>query len=199
MPSPTPDEKDREIVQLLQGDPDVPHREIARKVGLSQPAVSARIHRLRNEGYLKIQVGLDADSVGLVLAKVDVVSLEPQALVESFRNCPLLVNALFTSGRTNATLFFVGESAEHLQTIVDVHLRPLPSVQGVEFQIITGSFHPWILPVSVTADRCDRTVCGYSCASCRYYQIDRCPGCPATIHYKGRFWQTSPAPLVPSA
>jgi len=72
MPSPTPDEKDREIVQLLQGDPDVPHREIARKVGLSQPAVSARIHRLRQQGFLKIQVGLDADSVGLVLAKVSV-------------------------------------------------------------------------------------------------------------------------------
>ena len=185
----TPDEKDREIIFLLQEDPELSHRQVAKRVGLSQPSVSARVARLRANGYLKLQVGMDVEAVGLVLAKIDVATSEPQALLDGFRNCPLLVNGFLTSGRTNVTLLFVGESAEHLQAIVDVHLRPLASAQLVEFQIVTRSFRPWVFPVSVTANRCDRTICGYVCPSCRYYQEDLCTGCPATIYYKGRFWR----------
>lgn len=183
------DEKDRAIVQILQSDPDTPHRAIARQVGLSQPSVSARISRLRTAGHLALQAGVDVAAVGLTLAKIDVVTPNPDTLLDTFRNCPLLVNAITTSGRTNVTLFFVGERPEHLQAIVDVHLRPRPDVHVVDFQIVTGTFRPWVLPVSVTANRCDRTICGYVCPSCRYYVEDKCTGCPATIHYKGTFWR----------
>jgi len=184
-----PDETDREIIRLLQGDPDLSHRGIAKHVGLTQPAVSARIARLRRTGHLRLQAGMDVAAVGLVLAKVDVATPDPQALLDGFRNCPLLVNALFTAGRTNVTLFFVGESPEHLQSVVDVHLRPQPSVHVLDFQLVTRSFRPLILPVSPTANRCDRTVCGYVCSSCRFYREDLCTGCPATVHYKGEFWR----------
>jgi len=67
-----PDETDREIIRLLQGDPDLSHRGIAKHVGLTQPAVSARIARLRRTGHLRLQAGMDVAAVGLVLAKVDV-------------------------------------------------------------------------------------------------------------------------------
>ena len=185
-----PDDVDREMIRLLQADPDLSHRQVAKTVGLSQPTVSARIARLRELGFLRLQMGMDVAAVGLALAKIDVSTPEPLALLDGFRNCPLLVNALFTAGRTNVTLFFVGESHEHLQAIVDVHLRALPGVQVVDFQIVTQSFRPLVLPVSPTANRCDRTVCGYVCSSCRFYREDLCTGCPATVHYKGRFWRS---------
>ncbi|HLB68630.1 MAG TPA: AsnC family transcriptional regulator [Thermoplasmata archaeon] len=184
------DEKDRSIVAFLQTDPEVSHREIAAQVRLSQPSVSARIARLRKMGYLAIQAGVDVSEVGLTLAKVDIATPDPAALLDTFRGCPLLVNAILTSGRANLTMFFVGETAEHLQAVVDVHLRPLADVEILDFQFVTGSIRPWVLPVSMIAGRCDRTQCGFLCPSCRYYREDRCTGCPATIHYKGRFWRS---------
>lgn len=187
---PTLDDTDRDIIRMLQADPDVSHRHIAAEVGLSQPAVSARVARLRRDGHLRIQAGMDVAAVGLSLAKIDVATPDPQALLDGFRDCPLLVNALFGAGRSNATLFFVGESPDHLQSILDVHLRPIPGVEIVDFQLITRSYRPLVLPVSPTANRCDRTVCGYVCAQCRYYREDLCTGCPATVHYKGRFWRS---------
>ncbi len=183
------DDKDREILRLLQADPETTHRELARSLGLSQPAVSARVSKLRKGGLLKVQAGVDVEVAGLSLAKVDVATTDPQALLDGFRNCPMLVNAFLTSGTTNATLLFVGETPEHLQAVVDVHLRPSPLVKALEFQLVTRSFRPWVLPVSVGADRCDRTVCGYSCPECRFYQDDLCTGCPATVFYKGHFWR----------
>ena len=180
---------DREIVRLLQEDAEASQRSIAARVGLSQPSVSARIARLRASGILRSQVGVDPHAVGLHLAKIDVAADDPQALMDAFRGCPLLVNALLTLGETNVCLFMVGESVEHLEALVDMHIRPLPGVHRLQFQVVTRTSAPLVLPMRLDAARCDRTVCGYQCPTCRFYQDDLCTGCPATVHYRGRFWR----------
>jgi len=187
------DAMDREIVRLLQSDPAISQRAIARQVGLSQPSVSARIARLKSAGILRLQIGVDPSAVGLHLAKIDVSAVDPQGLIEGFRNCPLLVNALLTLGETNVSLLMVGETLEHLESLVDMHIRPLPGVRRIEFQIITRSTIPLALPIRLDATRCDQTICGFRCPLCKFYKDDLCTGCPATIHYKGRFWRESPA------
>ena len=45
------DDTDKEIIELLQENPDITHSEISEKVHKSQPAVGARIIKLKGSFY----------------------------------------------------------------------------------------------------------------------------------------------------
>jgi len=184
------DATDREIIRMIQDDPSIPQRAIARAVGLSQPSVSARVQRLRRSGVLRVHAGVDPKTVDLLLAKIDVTTTDPPGLVDAFRGCPLLVNAFMTLGGSSVALLMVGESVENLESLVDMHIRPLPGVREVDFQIVTRTTRPLVLPLQLEA-RCETSVCGFKCNACRYYSENLCMGCPASVHYKGRFWSNS--------
>ncbi len=134
-------------------------------------------------------MGVDPGAVGLLMARIDVRTTDPQGLIESFQGCPLFVNALLTLGRTDVSLLMVGESVGALEALVDIHIRPLASVQEVDLHIVTRVAHPLLLPSAIVTPRCDLTVCGFHCARCRYYGDGLCPGCPASAFYKGKFWR----------
>jgi len=185
----TLDETDRKIVQLLQDSPETSHREIASQVGLSQPSVSARVKKLREKGHLRIMAGIDLLQSGLTVGKVDILTTDPDLVLRSFSKCPLLLNAYQTTGRTNLTMLFAGEGAGNLQSIVDVHIRRMASVQEADLQVIVRSERPIVQPVAVEAGVCDRTVCGFTCSTCGHYREDLCTGCPASVFYKGTFWR----------
>ena len=58
------DEKDIEILRLLQDNADLTNKEIAAKVHLSPTPVFERVKRLREQGYIKkIAAVLDADKL----------------------------------------------------------------------------------------------------------------------------------------
>jgi Lrp/AsnC family transcriptional regulator, leucine-responsive regulatory protein len=62
---PAIDEKDRMMLDLLQGDAKIPQAEIARAVGLSPASVNERIRRLEQGGVIKGWVALlDDQKVG---------------------------------------------------------------------------------------------------------------------------------------
>jgi len=52
------DSKDRQILDLLQGDAKTPQAEIARRVGLSPASVNERIHKLEQQGVIRKYVAL---------------------------------------------------------------------------------------------------------------------------------------------
>lgn len=60
------DDRDRKILSLLQADADMPVAEMAASVALSASAVSRRIARLKEEGYIaRTTVELDRRKIGL--------------------------------------------------------------------------------------------------------------------------------------
>jgi len=59
------DEKDKKIIFLLQENPFLSQNEISEKVNLSQPAVGARIKKLRKKGFLSYAVGINPKKIGL--------------------------------------------------------------------------------------------------------------------------------------
>ncbi|MEO8584440.1 MAG: Lrp/AsnC family transcriptional regulator, partial [Flavitalea sp.] len=59
------DHDDLQILQLLQHDASLTHKEIADKIGKSVSPVNDRIKRLQNEGYIKRYVAvLDKKKLG---------------------------------------------------------------------------------------------------------------------------------------
>ena len=71
------DAKDRRILQMVQRDSSLPQSAIARKVGLSTPAVHERIKKLRSSGVIRRWTAqVDPAAVGATVSAFVEVSFE---------------------------------------------------------------------------------------------------------------------------
>lgn len=183
------DAKDRELLSLLEKDPETSQSVIAEKIGVSQPSVSARIYKLKQRGVLSHIVGMNFRKVGLYLAKVDLTSSNTAEIIESFRNCPYFLNGLIVSGRHNLCLFFAGEDISTLEAIVDGHIRNDPHVKDAELSIVITPVADLILPVKMSFAKNNITPCKKSCTGCAYLESGRCLGCPVIDMYRGNLWK----------
>ena len=66
------DKKDRKIITMYAKNSDVSQEEIARQISLSQPSVAMRIKKLKDNGALQTQTGINPLKMGLYMAKVDI-------------------------------------------------------------------------------------------------------------------------------
>lgn len=121
-PSPAAiDRTDRRILDIVQHNNLTPHRKIAESVGLSTPAVTRRLQRLRREGIIREDVSLvDAAALGRPLTVIAQVSLDREgpadidALRESFRCCPQVQHCYYVTGDTDFILILnVSDMAEY--------------------------------------------------------------------------------------
>jgi Lrp/AsnC family transcriptional regulator, leucine-responsive regulatory protein len=65
------DEKNLQLLRLLQADPRRPVSELARRIGMSAPAVRERLARLEEAGVIRgYRVDLDPKALGLPIAAV---------------------------------------------------------------------------------------------------------------------------------
>ena len=118
---PTLDRIDRRILSVVQANNLTPHREIADKVGLSTPAVTRRLQRLRKSGLIQQDVSvLDAAALGRPLTIIAQVSLRSEqladidALRESFRRCPQVQHCYYVTGEADFILVLnVSDMAEY--------------------------------------------------------------------------------------
>jgi len=183
------DKKDKEIITLLNENSSISQDTIAMKINLSQPSVAMRLKKLKDIGAIVNVYGMNPLKMGLYLAKIDVVTNNTTKILNMFRDCPYFLNGFIVSGKSNLSLFFVGEDVATLEAIVDGHLRPNKEIQNVEFNIIIGVAKDLILPVKMNIKRDDSPPCGIgiTCKDCSIYG-NRCLGCPVTGHYKGFLW-----------
>ncbi len=185
------DKRDREILSLLEKDPEMSQSDIAEKLKISQPSVSARIHKLKQKGALAHVVGMNLKKVNLYMAKVDVVASNTSSVLEIFKDCPYFLNGLIVSGKHNLCLFFVSEDIATLEAIVDGHLRNNPSVQSAEVSIVITPLKDLILPLKMNFGYSDTPPCGSgcNCKECTHHISNRCLGCPVTNSYSGKIWK----------
>ncbi len=184
------DDKDRAIISMLAEDPETPQERMAEKIRLSQPSVAARVARLRREGALEKQVGINPLKMGLYLAKVDLSSTRPDEIMSMFRDCPYFANGFSVSGQHNLCLFFFSESVTTLEAIVNGHIRSHPSVLDVDFNIVISAENAFIVPAVLRPERRREPPCGMKgkCCDCASFTAGKCMGCPATGQYQGSFY-----------
>lgn len=102
---PVLDEFDRKILQIVQTNNMVTHREISDAVCLSVPAVARRLQRLRKEGIITADVSvLCPEYVGMPLTIFVSVSVEKESLEEldairrRFLECPQVQQCYHVTG-----------------------------------------------------------------------------------------------------
>jgi Lrp/AsnC family leucine-responsive transcriptional regulator len=106
--SPTPfmlDSFDQKILDIVQVNNLRPHREIARIVGLSIPAVGKRLKRLREAGVIIGDISvLNQEEVGSPITIIAQVSVESEAreqldaIQKRFLECPRVQQCYYVTG-----------------------------------------------------------------------------------------------------
>jgi DNA-binding Lrp family transcriptional regulator len=177
---------DKKILYMLSQDPQVSHTELSKRLKISQPAISARIHKLEEEGVLTHLIGTDVKKSQLFLAKVDISTDNVEEILRFLEACPLYLNSFLTSGRSNMTVLLIGENIRSLMSCVDSHLRKTLPAKNMEFDLIVTPARSLIVPIKPIMEKKRVSSCGTDCGNCTLYMSDRCLGCPVSVHYKGK-------------
>lgn len=150
------DDLDRQIIELLQKDPDMTHSAIAKEIGRSQPAVGARIHRLEEKGVLSAQYGINFKVIkDLHLIKVELATSNPDRVFEMSKYCPFIINCMRLSGQNNIMVLMVTDALKKIDKIIDYQFRNKDFVERVEMEIITDIERDFVLPVNLMIDEHD--------------------------------------------
>src|SRR3990170_6621662 len=179
------DEIDKEILCILSQDPRVSHSELSKRLKISQPAVSARIHKLEEEGVLTHMIGTDIKKTQLFLAKIDISTDYVEQILKLLDACPMYLNSFLTSGSHNMTILLIGENIRSIMSCVDTHLRHNLPAKDMEFDLIVTPIRPFIVSIRPNVEKKSATPCGADCSPCGLYAGNRCLGCPASVHYRG--------------
>jgi len=160
------DELDRRIIEIIQKEPSLTHTEIAKKVNRSQPTIGTRIRKLEKAGVLKFQAGINVKTLDLLLARVEIQTLQPEEIVKLVKNCPHMLNAFRLSGTSNISILVVSNKLAHLDEIVNHHFRKDPSVTSVYMDIITDMTNDFVLPFDFNFENCGLTSNKECCGKC---------------------------------
>jgi DNA-binding Lrp family transcriptional regulator len=180
------DNVDRKILCMLSQDPTMSQAELSECLRISQPAISARIHKLEERGILTHLIGTDIKKTQLFLAKVDIATDHVEQILKFLDTCPLYLNGFLTSGTHNMTILLIGENIRSIMSCVDSHFRQNLPARNMEFDLIVTPIRSLVVPIKPNMDKKNVTPCSASCNTCSLYMNDRCLGCPASVHYKGK-------------
>ncbi len=160
------DDIDRQIISIVQEDPNITHTDIAERINRSQPTVGMRIKKLEKSGVLVFQPGINFKKVNLFLATVEVKTKNPDDLMEMAKCCPFMLNAFRLSGEHNISILLASSKLDKLDNIINYHFRRNPDIGSVSMEIVTDIAKDFILPIDFESENHNPTIedgCGERC------------------------------------
>ncbi|HEY3502028.1 MAG TPA: Lrp/AsnC family transcriptional regulator [Actinocatenispora sp.] len=129
------DETDRRILSLLQIEGRLSGAEVGRRVGLSQPAASARIQRLENRGVITgYRAVVDPTALGLSMRAVIRLRTTHAQLAPALdlaSRTPEIVSTMRVTGEDCLIFDVHTAGARRLETVVDALARYGPVTTSV--------------------------------------------------------------------
>ncbi|MEO6688157.1 MAG: Lrp/AsnC family transcriptional regulator [Dokdonella sp.] len=121
------DDTNLSILRLLLDDPRLPMSELARRIGMSGPAVSERVQRLHEGGVIR-GARLDLDPVALGLGVTAFVRVRPmpgqlQLIAELSRNTPEIIECHRVTGEDCFIMKILVGRVELLEGVLDEILK----------------------------------------------------------------------------
>lgn len=124
------DRIDRDLVELLRANARLSYAELARKVGLSAPAVHERVGKLESSGIIRAyRAEVDPEAIGLgVTAIIGIVQdsgRDIDEVLEQLREQPEIESCYFMAGEESFLLTArVGTIAELEQLVIRLNRVP---------------------------------------------------------------------------
>ncbi|MGQ4874551.1 MAG: Lrp/AsnC family transcriptional regulator [Promethearchaeia archaeon] len=146
------DEIDRQIITLVQSNPNLTHTQIAERINRSQPTVGMRIKKLEKSGILQFQPGINFKKVDLFLSVVSISTKNPGEIMEMAKYCPFMLNAFRVSGEHNICILLASSRLDKLDKIVNYHFRKNPDVDKVSMEIVEDFAKDFIYPIDFDSE-----------------------------------------------
>jgi Lrp/AsnC family transcriptional regulator for asnA, asnC and gidA len=146
------DELDRRIITLLQQDSRMPSAEIARKLGVAERTVRARISRLVDEGVVRLLAVLNPAAIGYEVTADIFLEVEPSRLQDVAQQLVTLPEVSYvgiTTGDRDISIQVYVPSVDALYHFITEKLTAIPGVLGTKTYIvprILKSLTMWSLP-----------------------------------------------------
>ena len=138
---------DLEILQLLAGDARTSQRSLARKLGMSPPAVGERIARLERAGVIRgytIDIGWPEAgfpvTVFLTITAVQGYSLAP--VVEALRELPEVSDVTLVTGAIDLLARLLVRDHNHLRQLLLERVWQITGVQRTETLVTLAEMQP---------------------------------------------------------
>ncbi|MFB7948006.1 Lrp/AsnC family transcriptional regulator [Kitasatospora phosalacinea] len=155
------DEVDRELVRELQGDGRLQFEALAQRVGLSRPAVRARVQRMLDAGALRVVAVVHPAVQGTTAACHASVAVRGPAepVARALAALPQAPFVTLTAGRCPVVAELRARDAAELAAVLD-GVRSLAGVESVRVQAYTRVLKdPYLAPsapLAITVDAVDR-------------------------------------------
>jgi len=165
-------DKDVIILNTFMKNPEVSQSELAKVLKLSQPSVNARIQKLKQQGLLSDQYGIDTNKADMSLARVDCTASNAKELLDHLNQCSFFVNGFTLSGVHNVSIFMVAHSLKKIESIVDKHLRCNPNVKNIEMSVVVSATNPFICQIDLEKEQHESCQNPGSCDTCRLSKLN---------------------------
>ncbi|MFX1281311.1 MAG: Lrp/AsnC family transcriptional regulator [Promethearchaeota archaeon] len=157
------DDDDKKIIEMIEGDPDITHSDIAKEIEKSQPAVGARIIKLERKNLLTKQVGFNIKKVDIKVAIVYISTKDVETIVRKIENCPFINHAFKISGEFNVLCFIAASDLQTIEKLIDLCFRRDPNIINVKTNILIESIHDFVVPIDFQIEDFDGRYCGPGC------------------------------------
>lgn len=150
------DEKDVQILQLLQRDATINYSYISERVGLSVSSVHSRVKRLWYLGIIDKQTILvNRKKMGFSLLCVVHIVLQAHSaediatFKDTIQKISEVIECYFVTGEFDTILKVVARDQEHLNTVLMEHLMPMRNVARMQTNIVLEEVkHTTELPIA---------------------------------------------------
>lgn len=162
------DDTDKAIISILQEEPDTTHSVIAEKVHKSQPAVGARIIKLKRKNLLAESVGAEFDKLDIKLARIEISAKSVEEIWERFQSCPHVINCFKMTGIFNLMIEIVAPNVRTIENFVDSCLRKDPLIKDIRVNFVIDSLRKYVVPLNFEIERYEDHGCSYECGGSLY-------------------------------
>ncbi|MHA1775176.1 MAG: Lrp/AsnC family transcriptional regulator [Promethearchaeota archaeon] len=162
------DETDKEIISILQKNPDTTHSVIAEKVHKSQPAVGARIIKLKRKFLLTETIGANFKKLDLKLARVEISAKNVEELWNKFEKCPYVINCFKMTGIFNLMIELVAPNVRTIDNFVDTCLRKDPIIKDIRVNFVIDSLRQYVIPLNFEIEKYEEHGCNFECGGKLY-------------------------------
>jgi Lrp/AsnC family transcriptional regulator for asnA, asnC and gidA len=128
------DAVDKTLIRCLQLDGRASYTDLGKEVGLSAPAVRARVQRLLETGLLQFAAVTDPLRLGLpVMALLGIrVEGNVQEIIDTLEGIDHVIYLVATAGSFDLFAEVVCRTMDELSTVINSGIRTIPGVREVE-------------------------------------------------------------------
>lgn len=139
------DEKDKQIITMLQADGRATLQDIAKNIGLTSMGTKKRLEKLLKNETIKISALINPNALKLypAIVMLEMESAEAmQNLLDRFEECPRVVQIFKTLGGYNLIALVVAETKETLESISmeKCSLRCSKGIRRSEFYPVSETY-----------------------------------------------------------